>query len=89
MEFCIYKGSIISANDNGGLIQKAKPLHCQFEEAARKYKDYIAIQELDRALTYEQLNQEAEKYASLLLSMGIAKGDYVPIYMDRELMSSQ
>lgn len=77
------KGSIISSNDNGELLQKAKPLHCQFEEAAKKYKDYIAIQELDRALTYEQLNQEAEKYSSLLLSMGIEKGDYVPMYMDR------
>lgn len=77
------KGSIISSNDNGKLLQKAKPLHCQFEEAAKKYKDYIAIQELDRALTYEQLNQEAEKYSSLLLSMGIEKGDYVPMYMDR------
>ncbi len=77
------KGSVISSNDKGGLLQKAKPLHCQFEDAAIKYKDYIAIQELDRTLTYEQLNQEAEKYSSLLLSMGIEKGDYIPIYMSR------
>lgn len=77
------KTSVIEAQEYYNLMKESKPLHQLFEDSVAKHKDFIAVEDHTSAFTYGELNQHANRFASLLHSKGIRKGDYVPVFMVR------
>jgi len=51
------------------------------KKAAEYNPDRVAVFFEDRSMTYSQLDEQASKFASGLLKMGIEKGDRVGLYM--------
>ncbi|MBB3126353.1 amino acid adenylation domain-containing protein/thioester reductase-like protein [Paenibacillus rhizosphaerae] len=50
-----------------------------------KYPDRIAVTQDGKKLTYEQLDRQSNRIANMLLSKGLQKGQFVPIFMKRSL----
>lgn len=48
-----------------------------FAASARKYPDDVAVIFLDRKITYRDMDDMINRYASLLLDLGVRKGDVV------------
>ncbi|MCL9779890.1 amino acid adenylation domain-containing protein [Vibrio sp. S4M6] len=61
----------------------AKLLHHQFDQQARKTPNYIALRGLDSEMTYAQLEQRANVFASKLIESGVKPGDVVGVFMTR------
>lgn len=60
-------------------------IHHRVEEQARIRPDQIAVKYKDDALTYAQLNAQANQFAYYLQSRGVKQGDLVPIYAPKSL----
>jgi long-chain acyl-CoA synthetase len=58
-----------------------RPLFVNLEESARKYPEATATIFLNKAMTYRELNELADRFAAALQQQGIGKGDRVAIYM--------
>jgi len=52
-----------------------------FAESARKYPTEIAVIFLDRKITYREMDEMINRYAALLLDLGVKKGDVVATMM--------
>ncbi|TSD66543.1 amino acid adenylation domain-containing protein [Inquilinus sp. KBS0705] len=62
---------------------KEKPLYSLVIESARQYPDKVAIRFHDRALTYTEVNETANRIAKVLLKHGVQKGDIIGLALDR------
>lgn len=60
-------------------------IHGMFEEAASQYPERPAIASHAGEYTYRELNERANQVARVLLSKGLAKGEFVTIFMERSL----
>ncbi|PTX63147.1 amino acid adenylation domain-containing protein [Kordia periserrulae] len=56
-----------------------------FEKNARKHSNSIALAVGSETLTYRELDEKSNQFANYLLSKGVSKGDYVPLYIERSL----
>ncbi|PTX61372.1 amino acid adenylation domain-containing protein [Kordia periserrulae] len=56
-----------------------------FEKQARKNVDAIALEVSGETLTYRELDEKSNQFANYLISQGVSKGDYVPLYVERSL----
>ncbi|TRW50098.1 long-chain-fatty-acid--CoA ligase FadD [Aliidiomarina halalkaliphila] len=52
-----------------------------FEESVKKYADQVAFQNMDKDITYKELDQLTEQFAAYLQSLGLKKGDPVAVMM--------
>jgi amino acid adenylation domain-containing protein len=62
---------------------KEKALFELFNESAQSFPDKIAIRFHDRALTYAEVANTANRIAALLVQKGIKKGDIIGLALDR------
>lgn len=60
-------------------------LEAHLETNARRWPDHIALVADDGRLTYAELNEAAERHASLLAACGVASGDRVVLCVDNSL----
>ncbi|HVF92150.1 MAG TPA: amino acid adenylation domain-containing protein, partial [Blastocatellia bacterium] len=61
-------------------------IHLLFEEQARLSPEAIAVSYEDAALTYEELNRQANQMARYLRALGVRPEQRVGIFLDRSLM---
>lgn len=61
-----------------------KCVHQLFERQVENNPDKIAVIATDRALTYKELNEEANRIAHSLVEKGIGKGDIVAFMLPRK-----
>ena len=57
------------------------PLHELLREAAKKHPDQTAIFYLGTKITYKELDQYTDKFATALHNLGVRKGDRVAVYL--------
>lgn len=57
------------------------PLHDYLTQSARKFPDNTAVIYFDRTMTYRELDEAATRFAAVLQSLGIRKGDRVALYL--------
>jgi long-chain acyl-CoA synthetase len=57
------------------------PLGDLLKRTAEKYPDKIATVYFDKNLTYRQLNELSDRFATALAALGVKKGDKVAIYL--------
>jgi len=60
-----------------------RTLHALFEDQVRRTPDAVAVIDRDRQLSYAQLNSRANRLARTLLSLGLTKGGFVGILLNR------
>jgi amino acid adenylation domain-containing protein len=60
-----------------------RTLHGLFEDQVRQTPEMVAAIHRDIQLTYLELNARANRVAHMLLSLGVRKGDFVGILLDR------
>ena len=60
-------------------------VHQLFEKQSRLTPDAIAVQYIDRTLTYQQLNAKANQLAHYLRSIGVGADQFVGITVERNL----
>lgn len=70
-------------NDTATDYPKEKCIHELFETQADSIPNSIAVVAVDKVLTYQELNEEANRIANSLLSNGIGKGDIVAVILPR------
>lgn len=70
-------------NDTSQPYRRHDLIHNGFEEQTRLNPDGIAIMGGSAGMTYRQLNEEANRLASLLQERGIAEGRDAAVIMDR------
>ena len=56
-----------------------------FAEMVERYADDIALSCDDRALTYRELHEEANRLANHLAAAGVGRGDRVALCVDRSI----
>lgn len=88
-----YELSILSAeerqkllyefNDTAVEYPKDKCVHQLFEEQVERTPDKTAIIFKDTVLSYFELNELVQKYADILVSLGINKGNVVAVHLER------
>uniref|UniRef100_UPI0030EBB6A6 amino acid adenylation domain-containing protein n=1 Tax=Ascidiimonas meishanensis TaxID=3128903 RepID=UPI0030EBB6A6 len=52
---------------------------------AQKYASETAIVYNDKKITYKELEEQSNQFASFLKKMGVAKGDFIPICLERSI----
>jgi long-chain acyl-CoA synthetase len=57
-----------------------KPLHEVIDEACMKYTDRVALDFYGSRITYSQLKELIDRFATLLVKLGVKKGDVVAIH---------
>ena len=62
---------------------KDKTIVQLFEEQVEKTPDNIAVVFEDTRLTYKELNEKANSFSNYLKSMGIKKGNIIPVILNR------
>ncbi|MDP4099061.1 amino acid adenylation domain-containing protein [Paenibacillus sp. P96] len=72
-------------NDTAWPYDKSMTVHGMFEQAAALYPERIAVSSIHGQLTYQQLNEKANRTARMLLDRGLRKGEFVTIFMERSL----
>ncbi|MCZ6828232.1 MAG: AMP-binding protein, partial [Gammaproteobacteria bacterium] len=58
-----------------------RPLGYYVEEHARVRPDAVALQYFEREISYRELNEQANRFANGLISLGVVKGDVVGIHL--------
>ena len=58
-----------------------RPLRYFIEQHALQRPDHCALRYLGRTFSYQQLNEEANRLASALAGLGVARGDVVGFHM--------
>lgn len=56
-----------------------------FIEQTIKTPDRVAIEEVDKALTYEQLNEKSTQFAQYLIDRGVSPNDIVCLFMSNSI----
>src|SRR4030042_6735462 len=57
------------------------PLGDLLKRTAEKYPDKIATVYFDKTLTYQQLNELSDRFATALAALGVKKGDKVAVFL--------
>ncbi|MCW4036730.1 MAG: long-chain fatty acid--CoA ligase [Candidatus Bathyarchaeota archaeon] len=57
------------------------PVFSLLDETAEKYPDHTAIIFQDNRLTYRELKEQVDRFATALQKMGVAKGDRVALFL--------
>jgi long-chain acyl-CoA synthetase len=57
------------------------PVHAFLEQSARDFPDRPAVIFQNNVLTYQELDELADRFAAVLAGMGIRKGDRVAVYL--------
>ena len=70
-------------NDTAVEYPKDKCVHQLFEEQVERTPDKTAIIFKDIVLSYFELNELVQKYADILVSLGINKGNVVAVHLER------
>src|SRR5205085_6009177 len=70
-------------NDTYSKFEDDKCLHQLFEEVAAKNPQAIALKFKDKSISYDELNDNANRIAHLLLSKGLKTGDLVGLSVER------
>jgi len=76
---------LVAWNDTAAAYPQDRCLHQLIEEQAARTPDAIAIKFNQRALTYSELNAQANQVAHALLAVGVAPDALVGICMDRSM----
>jgi long-chain acyl-CoA synthetase len=58
-----------------------EPLHASLSASAARHPDRAAIRFFGRAISYRELDELANRYANVLISLGVRKGDRVALLM--------
>ena len=74
---------IYTFNDTAVEYPKDKCVHQLFEEQVKRTPDKTAIIFKDTLLSYFELNELVQKYADILVSLGINKGNVVAVHLER------
>lgn len=61
------------------------PAHKIFEKNVRMHPTKLALENINGALTYEELNRKANQCAEGLMKLGVSKGDLVGLSLSRDL----
>ena len=72
-------------NDNKTNYPKKSSVKDLFEETSKKYPDKTALIFKDQKITYRDLNEIANQFASYLLKIGVSKQEFVGISMDKSI----
>ncbi|WP_395375878.1 non-ribosomal peptide synthase/polyketide synthase [Marinicella sp. W31] len=72
-------------NDNTANLPSALTIHELFEAQVVQNPQAIALEAFGECLTYEELNNRANKLAHQLMAQGVQSGDYVGLYLPRSL----
>ena len=99
LEQCLYENTVIKDieamneeekntllydfNDTAVDYPRDKCVHELFEEQVEKTSDKVAVVACDETLTYNELNEEANRIAHSLIAKGIGKGDIVAFMIPR------
>lgn len=70
-------------NDTAVEYPEDKCVHQLFEEQVKRTPDKTAIIFKDTVLSYFELNELVQKYADILVSLGINKGNVVAVHLER------
>ncbi|HEX7181603.1 MAG TPA: amino acid adenylation domain-containing protein, partial [Thermoanaerobaculia bacterium] len=70
-------------NDTVRDYPRERPLHSFFEEQAALYPERVAVVGAGRELTYEELDEQANRLARHLLGQGVEPGDNVGVCFER------
>src|SRR5438270_4819947 len=65
------------------MIARSRSVASAFEQIADSYASAIAIQIGDRALSYAELDERANRLANRLLALGVGRGDAVGLLAER------
>jgi long-chain acyl-CoA synthetase len=57
------------------------PLHELLRSTARKYPNKVAVVYFDKPLTYQQLDEACDRFATALSGLGVKKGDKVALFL--------
>ena len=71
-------------NDTKAEYPKDKCVYELFEEQVRRTPEETAVVAADKTLTYEELNEEANRIAHSLIEKGVGKGDIVGLMLPRK-----
>jgi amino acid adenylation domain-containing protein len=63
----------------------AQTLHARFAAQARRRPEGVAVSGASGAITYRELDERANGIAALLRAAGVAHGDLVGLYFDRDV----
>ncbi|MFI9509721.1 amino acid adenylation domain-containing protein [Nocardia sp. NPDC052566] len=72
-----------NATDDDGLL--GQRLHRLYERAAEEHAGSIALICADTALTYAELDADANRVANTLVARGVGRGDLVGVALDRSI----
>ncbi|MFD1676439.1 amino acid adenylation domain-containing protein [Alicyclobacillus fodiniaquatilis] len=72
-------------NNTNTPYSSTKLIHQLFEEQVDQLADQIAVDDGTTRLTYLELNKRSNQLAVLLRKLGIAKGQFVAVMMDRSV----
>lgn len=73
------------SNNSNYSIPRFKNVLAYFEEQVQTKPHQIAVQYQDQYLSYQQLNQEAEKIAANIQQANPAKGQQIGLFIDRSI----
>ncbi|HHL32147.1 MAG TPA: non-ribosomal peptide synthetase, partial [Oceanospirillales bacterium] len=76
---------LICLSQNSAQYPQHLCIHQLFEQQAQNNPDQIALVFQEQALTYQQLNQQANQLAHYLLEQNIAPGDIIGLCMHRSM----
>ncbi|MBG0969476.1 non-ribosomal peptide synthetase [Bacillus sp. SRB3LM] len=74
---------LCSLNQTTTDYPKEKAIYQVFEEQVQKTPNHIALSFKEKEITYRELNEKANQYAHLFRNLGIAKGDFVGVCIER------
>ncbi len=76
---------LLTWNQTDALFPDQVCTHELFEKQAAATPNRIAVESQDISLTYQQLNESANRIGHYLLQQGVQTGDFVAIYMERSV----
>jgi amino acid adenylation domain-containing protein len=72
-------------NDTARDYERQATLPELFERRAAEFPERVAVVDDREALTYARVNEEANRLAHFLKSLGLGPGDFVAVYMSRSV----
>jgi amino acid adenylation domain-containing protein len=76
---------LVQWNDTARECHWSGCVHERIAEQARRTPDAVAVRYRDRALSYRELNEKAERLAGYLRSIGVTADTRVGVYLERSL----
>ncbi|WP_246791972.1 non-ribosomal peptide synthetase [Burkholderia perseverans] len=74
---------LVDFNDTGAAFESGATAHALFEAQARRAPDALALVQGERSLSYDELNQQANRLAHHLRELGVRPADRVAICVER------